>query len=333
MDAGYCLPELRSQEDETSPTVRWLEALPDAEKERLLVEGKKYLAEVLDFAVDDTPHTFSIEFGQWGTDWPVFFDDDPDTFARMVWDIRGDFTQDGAFEILWKESEDGPSLALATVVGGKEKDLISVYQGEGFSIAKVQAGKVETSTEAASLSGLSWLRQGFLHVIPMGLDHILFILTLFFLCSKWQSLLFQSLLFTVAHSVTLALTVLGIAPVKPEVIEPLIALSIAYCALENLFVRELKPQRIALTVVFGLLHGLGFGSAMSELPVDRSQLLFPILFFNIGIEVAQVLILVACWLLTAFWREKGPFFGKIRVVSCLVMAVVALFWTVERIWF
>ena len=114
-----------------------------------------------------------------------------------------------------------------------------------------------------------YLALGFTHIVPGGLDHVLFVLGIYLLSRRLRSVLWQVSAFTVAHSITLALGMSGVVAVPPSIVEPLIALSIAYVAVENLFVAELTSRRIALVFGFGLLHGLGFAGALAELGFPR----------------------------------------------------------------
>ena len=127
-----------------------------------------------------------------------------------------------------------------------------------------------------------WL--GYTHILPKGLDHILFVLGLFLLSPRLKTLLLQVTAFTIAHSITLGLSMYGIVSLPPRVVEPLIALSIAYVAIENLLTRELKPWRVALVFMFGLLHGLGFAGVLRELGLPRDEFLTALLTFNLGVE-------------------------------------------------
>ena len=334
MDVGYTLPEMRSNEDETIPTLEWLNNLNEAQKERILVEGEKYLQAVLGFTLEGEDLALTITFDKWGTDWPIFFDQRLDTPARMVWEVRHEYQdRNGLLELHWKESEDGPSLALATVSNGRELDLITVDQGRFHTLAQVSASTGQTTQAVTNrFSIFGWLKSGFEHVIPLGLDHILFILGLFFLSPKWKDLLTQSLIFTIAHTITLGLTVTKIIPVNPGIIEPLIALSIAYVAIENLFLKELKPWRLFFIFALGLLHGMGFGSVMSALPVESSSLVIPLIGFNLGVEIAQITIL-ALALGATFWFQQRKEYQWLRIAASLAIAATGLFWTVERIWF
>ena len=332
MDAGYALPEMRSTEDDSLPTGAWFEALPEEGKERIKIEGKKYLQEVLILQLDGIPVSPEITFAQWGTEWTQYFDNRPDTFKRMVWNLRWDYgSAKGDLELFWHEPDDGPSLALATVSNNRELPLVTVSQGEVYSLASIDgSGKTAPVPTEHGSSFFNWLKQGFLHVIPAGLDHILFILGLFLLSPKLKHLLTQSLVFTLAHSITLGLTVAGKIPFHSNIIEPLIALSIAYVAIENLFLNEPKPWRLALIFALGLLHGMGFGSVMSELPMDPSQLVVPIIGFNLGVEAAQVSILLIALGVTFWWNQKKEY-QWFRIAASLAIAATGLVWTVQRI--
>ena len=334
MDAGYALPELRDQNDDTLPNGRWFDGLSDAEKKRIKVEGLKYLRETLHFHLDGLPIETTIDFAKWGTDWAQYFDQRPDTFMRMAWDIRWDYAgQNGDLELFWLENKDGPSLALAVITATRKLPLVTVSQQEVYSIAAIKHQPDTTApliTSSSSPPLWSWLKQGFLHVIPRGLDHILFILGLFLLSPKLKPLLTQSLVFTAAHSITLGLTVAGTIPSFPQIIEPLIALSIAYVALENLFLKELKPWRLVLIFALGLLHGMGFGSVMRELPLEANQLLIPIIGFNIGVEAAQLTLLLLAVVLTFWWQEKKAY-QHVRLIASLAIAATGIFWTCQRI--
>jgi hypothetical protein len=116
-----------------------------------------------------------------------------------------------------------------------------------------------------------WL--GYTHILPKGLDHILFVLGLFLLSPRLKTMLLQVTAFTIAHSITLGLSIYGIVSLPSRIVEPLIALSIAYVAIENLWTRELKPWRLALVFMFGLLHGLGFAGVLRELGLPRDEFL------------------------------------------------------------
>ena len=123
----------------------------------------------------------------------------------------------------------------------------------------------------------------------------------------------------------------GIVSLPPRVVEPLIALSIAYVAIENLLTRELKPWRVALVFMFGLLHGLGFAGVLRALGLPRDEFLTALLTFNLGVEGGQLTIIATAWLLFgAFMRRTWYRKAIVAPASCGI-ALVGLYWTVTRL--
>ncbi len=172
---------------------------------------------------------------------------------------------------------------------------------------------------------------GFRHVVPTGLDHLLFIIGLFLLAPRWKPLMGQSLLFTVAHSITLALAVFGIISLPTILIEILIAASIAWIGIENLLLKDLKPSRLFLVFGFGLLHGMGFAGSLKEKLGDLSgkQIAMPLVSFNLGVELAQIAVLAVSFLILLPLRKWTRQF---QVVGSVLVALAGLFWMGERIY-
>lgn len=176
-----------------------------------------------------------------------------------------------------------------------------------------------------------YLRLGYKHILPLGLDHILFILSLFLLSTKLKSILWQSLAFTMAHSVTLGLAMYSVVKVSPAIIEPLIALSIMYVALENVFVNRLRPSRIGVVFLFGLIHGLGFASALSSLGLPQNAYFSSLIMFNVGVELGQLTVIFAAFFLVGKWFGNKPYYHKYFVTPVsLIIAAIALFWVIQR---
>lgn len=175
-----------------------------------------------------------------------------------------------------------------------------------------------------------WL--GYTHILPKGLDHILFVLGLFLLSPRARPLLLQVTAFTVAHSITLGLSIYGLVSLPSRVVEPLIALSIAYVAIENLVTRELKPWRLALVFMFGLLHGLGFAGVLRELGLPRDEFVTALLTFNVGVEGGQLTVIAGAWLLTTAFMKKGWYHQRVVIPASVVIAMVGLYWTIARVW-
>ena len=179
-----------------------------------------------------------------------------------------------------------------------------------------------------------YFKLGVKHIVPYGLDHILFVAGLCLLNNKIKNIIWQATAFTVAHSITLALAMKNVIVVPSAVVEPIIALSILFIAVENLFTSELQPWRIALVFVFGLVHGLGFASVLSEVGLPRDNFLTSIIAFNIGVEVGQVIIIAIMFSLIILPFNKKPSFKK-RIVYPLstLIALVALYWTIQRVFY
>ena len=181
--------------------------------------------------------------------------------------------------------------------------------------------------------GTAWryLTLGFTHIVPNGLDHMLFVLGIYLLSGRARSVLWQVSAFTVAHSITLGLSMYGIVAVSPRIVEPLIALSIAYVAIENIFLSELKSWRVALVFAFGLLHGMGFAGALKELGLPRSEFVTALLTFNVGVEAGQLAVIGAAFLLVGWHCANRAWYrSRIVVPVSTLIACTAVYWTIER---
>ena len=177
-----------------------------------------------------------------------------------------------------------------------------------------------------------YLLLGFTHIVPRGLDHMLFVLGIYLLSRRARVVLWQVSAFTVAHSITLGLSMYGIVTLSPRIVEPLIALSIAYVAVENVFFSELKSWRVALVFAFGLLHGMGFAGALKELGLPRSEFVTALLTFNLGVEAGQLAVIGAAFLLVG-WHFADRIWFRTRVVvpASMLIACTALYWTIQRL--
>ena len=182
--------------------------------------------------------------------------------------------------------------------------------------------------------GIAWryLTLGFTHIVPKGLDHVLFVLGIYLLSTRARWVLWQVSAFTVAHSITLGLSMYGILAVSPRIVEPLIALSIAYVAVENIFVSELKSWRVALVFAFGLLHGMGFAGVLQELGLPRSEFVTALVTFNLGVEAGQLAVIGAAFLLVGFhWSHRAWYRTRIVVPASALIACMAVYWTIARL--
>ena len=179
---------------------------------------------------------------------------------------------------------------------------------------------------------LTYVKAGFEHIIPLGADHILFILCVFFLNASLKKIILQASMFTLAHSLTLGLAMYGIINPPAGIVEPLIAASIVFLALENIASERVKPWRMALVFLFGMVHGMGFAGALSDLGMPKDAFATALIAFNVGVELGQLAIILALWFLLARPYGRRPWFRPYVVIPVsAVIAAVALWWTIERV--
>lgn len=179
-----------------------------------------------------------------------------------------------------------------------------------------------------------YLKLGFTHIIPLGLDHILFILSLFLLSTNVKIIIKQSLAFTLAHSLTLGLVIYGVITPPSHIIEPIIALSIMFVALENIVSSSLKPSRLVLIVIFGLIHGMGFASVLNDLGLPEDKFLTSLITFNVGVELGQISIIIGAWCVFGYWFKHKTWYRKRIVIPISIcIAAISFYWVIERIFF
>ncbi len=176
-----------------------------------------------------------------------------------------------------------------------------------------------------------YIHLGFRHILPEGTDHILFVLGLYLFSTRLRPLLVQVTAFTVAHSITLGLSLYGVVRLPPTVVEPLIALSIVFVAVENIRTTDLHASRALVVFGFGLMHGLGFATALIDLGLPRRDFLTALVGFNAGVELGQLTV-VAIAAVSIGWLGRWRYYRP-AVVWPLSggIAVVAAIWTVQRL--
>jgi len=325
MDLGYMLPGTRGDPDAEPPGKAVLSNASPEKLRELREQTEDTLRKIvrLKFRGEEIP--WRIDFPQTGLDFP---EEDAEDWAIIPVVLSADArTETGDFAIHW---QDDLGAELIVNVGGKADGLIlSAPPGDDLVLLHVSAtGNSSAGNRSGSFTG--WLRSGFRHVIPLGLDHMLFILGLFLLLPKWKPLLGQSLMFTVAHSITLSLAVMGWVAVPSKPVEVLIAASIMWIGIENLLSRKLGPQRLIVVFLFGLLHGLGFASVLSEKlgNVSGEALVLPLIGFNVGVEMAQISLLCVAFLLLIPLKKRTP---QIQLTGSVIIALAGLFWMIERL--
>ncbi|MEY1555547.1 HupE/UreJ family protein [Yoonia sp. R2331] len=175
---------------------------------------------------------------------------------------------------------------------------------------------------------VNYIPVGFDHIVPLGLDHILFVLGLFFLSTRMGPLLWQVSAFTLAHTITLALAALGYVTVPGSIVEPLIALSIVYVAVENLFTDGLSRWRPFIIFGFGLLHGLGFASVLAEFGLPEGTFVPALIGFNIGVEIGQLAVIGVAYVCVMKAIDHSDAGTESRTAAAvylaLMVAVIAL---------
>jgi len=196
------------------------------------------------------------------------------------------------------------------------------------------AHTINYAMEQAPTGNVIWyyLKLGYRHIIPDGFDHILFVIGLCLLSNKIKVIFWQATAFTVAHSITLAMSMKSIIVAPPDIVEPIIALSIVFVAVENLLLKELKPWRILLVFMFGLIHGMGFASSLNEIGLPRNKFATSILSFNLGVELGQVtiILLMFAFIISRFGNKEW-YRKRIVYPLSIKIALIAAFWTLERV--
>ncbi len=186
-----------------------------------------------------------------------------------------------------------------------------------------------------STTGL-YITIGIRHILPAGLDHILFVLALLLTAAKIRPLVIQISTFTVAHTATLGLAAAGVISPPSGIVEPLIAATIAFVAIENLLVSEMPKWRPLLVFTFGLVHGLGFAGFFGELGLPPGQFWSALIGFNVGVEIGQLTVIVAAFLIARSLVRRLPAheasFRRYVVLPCSgLIGFTGLFWMVERL--
>ena len=236
-----------------------------------------------------------------------------------------------AGEVTWAWAESyGASVIRVNERGYQEGDeAYSAFLGAGERSRPIPvSGEIRLGFGEVIVN---YLVIGFTHILPGGLDHILFVVGLFLLSPALRPLLIQVTAFTVAHTVTLALGSLGVMRISPEIVEPLIAVSIVYVAVENILSDRLGRWRPIVVFVFGLLHGLGFAGVLAEIGIASGFFLAALLSFNIGVEIGQLAVIVLCFLLFGIWFRHRPWYrSRITIPLSLVIALIGAYWFVER---
>ena len=175
---------------------------------------------------------------------------------------------------------------------------------------------------------------GFKHIIPKGFDHILFIFALFLLSPKLKPLILQVSIFTLAHTISLFLGVLNLIKIPVLIVEPIIALSISFIAIENLFTENIKRARLYVVFIFGLLHGLGFAGVLNEIGISTNLFFSSLISFNVGVELGQISVIIFSYIVVALlFQKKSWYRSRITKPLSLIVAFIGFYWFIQRLTF
>ncbi|MFD1160611.1 HupE/UreJ family protein [Roseovarius aestuarii] len=254
---------------------------------------------------------------------------DTNLVRRTTFEYAAQLPQEAAV-LEWRyDAEFGP-LVLRVARSGEASPFYANLLAPGAAeVVELSAnGKPAPTGETLQ----RYIKLGFDHILPKGLDHVLFIIGLFLLSARLKPLLVQVTTFTLAHSVTLALGLLGWVTIPGSIVEPLIALSIVFVAVENIFTQNLHRWRTAIVFGFGLLHGLGFAGVLRELSVESGQFAASLIGFNIGVELGQVAVVLLCYLAVGYWfGARSWYHARIVVPASVLIALIAGYWFFERV--
>ncbi|MBK7159661.1 MAG: HupE/UreJ family protein [Ignavibacteria bacterium] len=196
------------------------------------------------------------------------------------------------------------------------------------------AHPIDLSNVTRAEIGWVYLQMGFTHILPYGLDHILFIFGIYLLSPNLKTVLIQATAFTIAHTITLTLSTYDVISFNSAIIEPVISISIMIIAIENIFAKEIKPWRVIVIFIFGLIHGLGFASALKDLGLPKSEFVTALVTFTAGVELGQVTVILAAYYLIGKWfATKNWYHSRVVTSFSIMIAIIAMYWTVERIWY
>lgn len=233
-----------------------------------------------------------------------------------------------------------PEDEFCTFDGGMDPALCQALQemdrpatGDAFSSDFTETETIDFERPAFETFAL-YIKIGVQHILPGGLDHILFVLAMFFSTRRLRPLLIQVSAFTVAHTITLGLVAAGVFAPPASIVEPLIAATIAFVAIENLFFKDMTRWRPLVVFGFGLIHGMGFAGFFGSLGLPEGQFWSALIGFNIGVEIGQLsVIALAALILWPLRRRISDGLYRTAVVwpASGVIGLIGAYWAVERV--
>lgn len=287
---------------------------------------------------------FSWEFRKLGDTGPLVADDDPAVLVgswktSLPAGLAGyrveslKLTDPDAIpmNVVFLNHLDGKFVERYAVLFPGEKSFVLDVAGMASPLPSSAPKSVgqETATGDLAAPFFSEVKRGFLQVLPLGLDHVLFILGLFLFSRRCRPLLYQVSAFALAHTLTLWLASAGVVNVPATLVEPLIAASLVAIAVENLLRREYRHSRLIVVFVFGLVHGLGFAGAMGT-RLDSAGHVLGLLGINLGIELGQLAVIALAFGATCWIKDEATFRKLVVVPGSILIALVGVWWIAER---
>ena len=300
------------------------EQTPDVKDMKIVKKkNKEFLTVTMDFPAFSPGDTLNFNDG-------FYYNDTATNYINLITASYMGEKSEGVLEaknrtwtMLITEVQQEQGDESSSVASGSSVDDTASSNDANDNGTNGKSGQVETS----SSSWFSFLKLGMHHIL-FGYDHLLFLLSLLIARQSFKQTAATVTAFTVAHSITLTLTVLGIINVPGSIVEPAIALSICYVALENIFRKKIS-YRWVLTFIFGLIHGMGFADILKEMNLSKSSLAIDLASFNIGIEIIQLAI-VALLLPVLYWIYRSKYSKQVIVGVSGLAFVLGGIWLIER---
>ena len=351
-------PRSFAEDPESIPfiTANAFKDFPDSNKTELLLKAQEMIRNAFDLRFGETSWflpDFDLNFtekdaGDLSEDNIVVIKGRHDTFLESnstFYQIRA--KEEAPYDLIFTNQIDGkPQRRVNVLFPGEESFKLDLGfigtrpEPEAVKPSVIQPAKTISKEEQAEQrradarsTFFSFTRQGFVHVLPLGLDHILFVLGLFFLSRKWKPIIYQVSVFTIAHTITLGLATLDLVAAPSHVVEPIIAASIAVVAIENIFFPGYRHVRLLVVFFFGLIHGLGFAGALSAFDLDPTSLVIGLLGFNVGVEFGQLAVIALVFGATFWLTEEKAYRKWVVVPGSSVIALMGIYWTLERVFF
>ena len=313
------------EDSETSPNQRHYNSLRAMSPPQLLEQYQRFLPTLIDGLKiqngDNNPIAISNievqipEVGQASIardSTLTFALDITSTDQIMTWQWDRQFG-----EIILRADDDSGDVSFSAMVAGGQRS------------AEISLGATVTYSLFDTIR--NYIVVGFQHILPRGLDHILFVIGIFLLTPRFKPLLVQVSIFTVAHTITLTLGSLKVLQVSPMVVEPLIAASIVYVCIENIFRHHAGESRLIIIFLFGLLHGLGFASVLNDFGLQVEHFIAALMSFNVGVELGQLFVIILCYLAFGLWFKKPWYRQRITLPASILIGLTGAVWFVQRV--